>query len=187
MHVKEAINTKAVTPTSRSKRRTTAAQEERLQLALARLAQQESSSSDVKSQPQHQHPPEISVDKYYAVRRGRASNVIYTSWLGCKAQVHQYPGAEYKSFTRYDEAIAYLQIRISGTPPVSRRQGAVTRSAGDTDAHSRRIYTVGTQIIEPETEIDQGFRKFKIASQGSILGVLTTLWILLLLYLTRMR
>ena len=89
VHVKEAINTKAVTPTSRSKRRTTAAQEERLQLALARLAQQESSSSDVKSQPQHQHPPEISVDKYYAVHRGRASNVIYTSWLGCKAQVHQ--------------------------------------------------------------------------------------------------
>ncbi len=63
VHVKEAINTKAVIPTSRSKRRTTAAQEERLQPALARLAQQESSSSDVKSQPQHQYPPEISVDK----------------------------------------------------------------------------------------------------------------------------
>ncbi len=89
-----------------TKRRAAAELEERLQIALARLAQQRSSSADARPQPQHRNPPEFSVDKYYAVRRGRINNIIFTGWLECRAQVHQYPGAEYKSFAKYDQAVA---------------------------------------------------------------------------------
>jgi hypothetical protein len=98
------------------KRKATAEQEERLQLVLARLAQQETSSSDVKPQPQHLHPSETPADNH-AVRRGRVNNVIYTSWFECKAQVHQYPGAEYKYFAKYDQARAYLQAKNNNIQP----------------------------------------------------------------------
>jgi hypothetical protein len=101
-----------------TKRRAAAEQEERLQLALARLAQQESSSTDAKPKPQHRNPPEFTVDKYYAVRCGRINNIIFTSWLECKAQVHQYAGEEYKSFAKYDQAVAYLQDKGSNIQSV---------------------------------------------------------------------
>lgn len=45
--------------------------------------------------------------KYYAVKEGRAKG-IFTSWDDCKAQVHGYAGAIYKSFTTLAEAEAYL-------------------------------------------------------------------------------
>jgi hypothetical protein len=170
-----------------TKRRATAEQEERLQQALARLAQQEASSADARPQLHQRTPPEFAVDKYYAVRRGRVNNVIFTSWFECKAQVHQYPGAEYKSFTKYEQATAYLQARGNNVQPAPLRPGTSLRSESDTDADSLRTNTTGTQTAEPEPEVNPGYRKFKIASLGFILGVLTTLWILLLLYLTRTR
>jgi hypothetical protein len=169
------------------KRKAAAEQEERLQLALARLAQQGSSSSEAKSQPLQRTSPESSVDKYYAVRRGRVNNIIYTSWFECKAQVHQYPGAEYKSFTKYEQATAYLQARGNNVQPAHLRPGTSLRSESDKDAYSLRTNTTGTQTAEPEPEVNPGYRKFKIASLGFILGVLTISWILLLLYLTRTR
>jgi hypothetical protein len=169
------------------KRKAAAEQEERLQLALARLALQGSGSSEAKPQPNPRTPPELSVDKYYAVRRGRVNNIIYTSWFECKSQVHQYPGAEYKSFTKYEQATAYLQARGNHIQPAPLRTGTLFRSESDTDVNSLQTNTTGTQTAEPEPEVNPGYRKLKIASLGFILGVLTTLWILLLLYLTRMR
>jgi hypothetical protein len=130
------------------KRRAAAEQEERLQLALARLAQQESSSSDVEplSQRQRPLPPQIPADKYYAVRRGRINNIVYTSWFECKAQVHQYPGAEYKSFAKYDQTIAYLKAKGSSIQPVFHRQSPSVRSESDTDADSLRTNTLTLKL-----------------------------------------
>jgi hypothetical protein len=169
------------------KRKAAAEQEERLQLTLVRLAQQGSGSSEVKTQPHPRTPPELSVDKYYAVRRGRVNNSIYTSWFECKAQVHQYPGAEYKSFTKYEQATTYLQDKGNINQPAPLRPGALLRRESDPDANSLQTNTAGTQTAESEPEVNPGYRKFKIASVAFILGVLTSLWILLLLYLTRMR
>lgn len=45
--------------------------------------------------------------KYYAVRVGKTPG-IYTSWDACKAMVHGYPGAVYKSFKTQAEAEAFL-------------------------------------------------------------------------------
>lgn len=45
--------------------------------------------------------------KFYAVRVGKTSG-IYTSWEDCKAVVHGYPAAEYKSFNSIQEAQEYM-------------------------------------------------------------------------------
>lgn len=45
--------------------------------------------------------------KYYAVRKGKNPG-IYTTWEACKAQVHGFKGAIYKSFPNKKEAEAFL-------------------------------------------------------------------------------
>lgn len=45
--------------------------------------------------------------KYYAVRVGKMPG-IYETWEACKAQVHGYPSAEYKSFSLLEDAKTYL-------------------------------------------------------------------------------
>lgn len=44
--------------------------------------------------------------KFYAVKKGRKIG-IFNSWDDCKAQVHGYPGAVYKSFSSREEALAW--------------------------------------------------------------------------------
>lgn len=51
--------------------------------------------------------------KYYAVRKGRQIG-IYTEWEECKKQVHQFKGAEYKSFNSKVEANNYLGDLVKG-------------------------------------------------------------------------
>lgn len=45
--------------------------------------------------------------KYYAVKKGLTPG-IYTDWDTCKNQVHNFPGAIYKSFKTLEEAHAFL-------------------------------------------------------------------------------
>ncbi|KAJ3413332.1 hypothetical protein HDV05_008182 [Chytridiales sp. JEL 0842] len=54
--------------------------------------------------------------KYYAVRSGRQTG-IYNSWSECQPQVHQYPNAQYKSFSNKQEALAYLNSAAVIQPP----------------------------------------------------------------------
>jgi hypothetical protein len=46
--------------------------------------------------------------KFYAVRRGRTCNTIFTTREECKPHVHQFSGTEFKSFRTYTDAQAYL-------------------------------------------------------------------------------
>lgn len=46
--------------------------------------------------------------KYYAVKSGRKTGV-FESWNACKAQIHGYSGAVYKSFENYDDACAFVE------------------------------------------------------------------------------
>lgn len=52
--------------------------------------------------------------KFYAVRKGKAPG-IYTSWDMCRAQVHGFSGAEYKSFSTNEEAEAYMGADLDQT------------------------------------------------------------------------
>ena len=46
------------------------------------------------------------IAKYYAIRRGRIEGV-YRSWKSCRAQVHRFKEAEYKSLGS-EEAWIYI-------------------------------------------------------------------------------
>ena len=46
--------------------------------------------------------------KFYAVRKGKKAG-IYRTWDECKEMVHGVAGAEYKSFTTKEEALAYME------------------------------------------------------------------------------
>ncbi|MGN0316711.1 MAG: viroplasmin family protein [Lachnospira sp.] len=49
--------------------------------------------------------------KYYAVRIGKVPGVYYT-WDECKANVHGFPAAEYKSFPTYEEAQKFINNEL---------------------------------------------------------------------------
>lgn len=46
--------------------------------------------------------------KYYAVKKGVKPG-IYETWAECQQQTNGYSGAEYKSFTTYNEALQYIK------------------------------------------------------------------------------
>ncbi len=46
--------------------------------------------------------------KYYAVKKGVKPG-IYETWPECQQQINGYSGAEYKSFTTYEEALQYIK------------------------------------------------------------------------------
>ncbi|MBE7015362.1 MAG: RNase H [Ruminococcaceae bacterium] len=54
--------------------------------------------------------------KYYAVRNGRKIG-IFETWDQCKAQVDGFSGAEYKSFTKKEDAQNYLTGEDTVTSP----------------------------------------------------------------------
>lgn len=51
--------------------------------------------------------------KYYAVWKGHTPGV-YSDWASCKAQIHQFEGAKYKSFKSLSEAQAALNTSYEG-------------------------------------------------------------------------
>jgi ribonuclease H-related protein len=57
--------------------------------------------------------------KFYGVRRGRKTG-IFDSWEACRAQVHHFPGAEYKAFSTRDEAESFIfSSNLHPSPTVS--------------------------------------------------------------------
>ena len=77
---------------------------------LTRLTQQEALLKTSAHRTRSSITPKQTHFKYHVVRRGRTCNVIYTTWAECKAQAHQFPGADYKSFPTYIETQNHLSI-----------------------------------------------------------------------------
>ncbi len=92
--------------------------------------------------------------KYYAVRRGRQEG-IYTSWVDCKAQVHGYPGAQYKAFSTKEGAEAYLanpdHSQAQPPPPI-----ATPESFADTDSPIQ-IWVDGACLPEADGTLHIGW------------------------------
>jgi hypothetical protein len=161
------------------KRKAQADQEARLQQTLARISQQEAQSSASTQRARASTSTVPAFYKYYVVRRGRVCNVIYTTWAECKAQVHQFPGAEYKSFPTYIEAQSYLssganrRTNLTGSS-VQDYSPPVTHPDSDSESD-----TTNSTEAEPEQIVvvkNNGFRDGVFF--GFLLGVLSTLWIL---------
>ena len=51
--------------------------------------------------------------KFYAVRKGRKTG-IFTTWDECRAQVHGFPCAEYKSFLTMEDAKGFMELGMEG-------------------------------------------------------------------------
>jgi hypothetical protein len=155
------------------KRKAQADQEARLQQTLARISQQEAQSSASTQRTEGSIPTGPVFYKYYAVRRGRVCNIIYTTWAECKAQVHQFPGAEYKSFPTYVEAQSYLSIGVNhranifgssdqdSRPPITRT---------DSDSESNTTTSTGAEPEQIAVAKNNDFRDGIFF--GFLLGVL---------------
>jgi hypothetical protein len=161
------------------KRKAQADQEARLQQTLARISQQEAQFSASPQGTKGSTSTAPTSYKYYAVRRGRVCNIIYSTWAECKVQVHQFPGAEYKSFPTYVEAQSYLSIGVNhrastfgssdqdSRPPITR-----------TDSDSESDTTTSTEA-EPEQVTVARNNDFRDGVFfGFLLGALFILWTL---------
>jgi hypothetical protein len=161
------------------KRKAQADQEARLQQTLARISQQEAQSSASTQRTRGSTSTVPAFYKYYAVRRGRVCNVIYTTWAECKAQVHQFPGAEYKSFPTYIEAQSYLSIganRRTNLTGSSVQDNSPPVTHPDSDSESD---TTNSTETEPEQVVVVRNNDFRNGIFfGFLLGVLSILWIL---------
>jgi hypothetical protein len=147
-------------------------QEAQLQRALDKLGRQESSSSASTTITTNHLDPRRTTSKYYAVRRGRNSNVIYISWALCKSQVLNYPGAEFKAFTTYEAAQEYLGTARQLTGNDSKR------------SYSRAGCSTGLELASTvdsssQTTRDRGLQTYiEGIALGFIVGAIATLWIL---------
>jgi ribonuclease HI len=56
--------------------------------------------------------PRMRTKKFYGVRKGRKPG-LYTTWAECLKQTHQFPNAQFKSFSTLDEAESYLNTSPS--------------------------------------------------------------------------
>lgn len=93
--------------------------------------------------------------KYYAVRKGRNPG-IYENWEECKAQVNNFPGAEYKSFKTKPEARNYLtgnnkstQTQNTTNPPPLSPDTATAYVDGSYDKETHR-FSYGCIIFHKE-------------------------------------
>ena len=169
------------------KRKAQADQETRLQQTLSRISQLDEQSSASTPRTRGSTSTESPFYKYYAVRRGRVCNIIYTTWAECKAQVHQYPGAEYKSFPTYVEAQSYLSVR---TNRLTHLTGSSSQNSNSPDARSESDSSSDTTTsteAAPEHIVVARNNDFRDGVFfGFLLGALFILWTLRLRWLTKM-
>lgn len=80
--------------------------------------------------------------KVYAVKKGRKTG-IFPTWEQCSAQVHGFPGAQYKSFASREEAEAYLKGSAeTALPDVSEEKAGIAYVDGSFDA-AQKAYSYG--------------------------------------------
>ena len=112
--------------------------------------------------------------KVYAVKKGRTPG-LYLTWEDCKAQVDGFPGAEYKSFSDAEEAMAYLGISGS-SGETAFPEGVRAYVDGSYDAASGR-FSCGVVMIRTDAEgnvrtreLSEAFDDPEAAKQRNVAG-----------------
>lgn len=117
--------------------------------------------------------------KYYAVRVGKKPG-IYTTWEKCKAQVHRYPGAVFKSFATKPEAEDFMENK---KPQKTQKNKNTEKSVlnnhtiieaytdGSYDANTGN-YSYGVVIISPDGEkyLSKRFAGSEAAESRNVAG-----------------
>lgn len=86
--------------------------------------------------------------KFYAVRKGHKTG-IFKTWNDCKAQVHGYAGASYKSFPTENEANEWLE---GGIIPKEKLKSAAIAYVDGSYLHSARKFSYGAVIFYNDNE-----------------------------------
>lgn len=88
--------------------------------------------------------------KVYAVRKGRETG-LFMDWDTCRKQVDGFPGAEYKSFSDANDALAYLGLASgkSDEPEFGTSTGTKAYVDGSYDAATGR-YSCGVVIVDTD-------------------------------------
>lgn len=109
--------------------------------------------------------------KFYAVRNGRQTG-IYNTWEDCRAQVDGFSGAEYKSFSKYEDAVSFIggQISLFDEPQTSSNT-AVAYVDGSYNIETLQ-FSFGVVIFHDGAEytFSQAFSDPALASMRNVAG-----------------
>lgn len=84
--------------------------------------------------------------KYYAVKKGRKTG-IFSTWDACKASVHGYPGAIYKSFASMEDAKAFIS-GSEGKKKVKKPSSVTNDAVAYVDgSYNRSTKTYGSGVV----------------------------------------
>lgn len=65
--------------------------------------------------------------KVYAVAKGRKVG-IFNNWADCNQQIFKFPGAKFKSFLSYEEAVVFLKSNdVNSDFPEKKKQRLITQ------------------------------------------------------------
>ncbi|GAX81865.1 hypothetical protein CEUSTIGMA_g9293.t1 [Chlamydomonas eustigma] len=91
--------------------------------------------------------------KMYAVRRGRSVG-LFDNYEEVRASVERFQGAEHKSFSNYEDAVAYLQESgVQVQPDYSVTSSSRHFSQGSQNQTSNDVATIGYIVIDSETDL----------------------------------
>ena len=104
--------------------------------------------------------------KYYAVKNGR--NVgIYDTWEKCLAEVSNFKGAQYKSFSKFEDAQNYLMGKeetVEGNSPIAYVDGSYKESTNE--------YSFGAVLLmnNQEFHFKKSFPADELSSMRNVAG-----------------
>lgn len=113
--------------------------------------------------------------KIYAVRSGKSPG-IYHSWEECQTQVKGYSGAEYKSFSCEEDAIAYLNGTYVENKPSSAEIDVCTDFVAYVDGsycNDTGMFSCGAVIVRSDKviyEISEAFCIQDMVSMRNVAG-----------------
>lgn len=107
----------------------------------------------------------MAAKKYYAVKKGRKTG-IFMDWDTCRAEVEGYPGAEYRSFGKLEDAEEYLVGKVQGgvekepekqqenaKPEECPPEGTLLAYVDGSYDHSLKKYAFGCVFILPDGRV----------------------------------
>lgn len=114
--------------------------------------------------------------KYYAIKMGLVPG-IYNDWDEAEAQIHGFPGAQYKGFNTKEEAEAYLNgtlIEMPKKKPVKKPVKKVEKKTSEPEERYELPYAFVDGSFNPQTNVygcggfifDENNERYPILAKG---------------------